>query len=199
MTLTQTKVSPSPLVGSGPPEAEFSAETWKPVVGFDGVYEVSDFGRARSMDREVHYNHMGTPSVRHLRGESMNLCKGSHGYFTINLNRKNTCMHEVVLTAFVGPRPCSAAVCRHLDGNKENNCLQNLKWGTVSENRYDLVTHGIMPCGVGHHWAKLSEESVREIRRIGKNVPAKELGREFMVTPCHIRRLINRKIWKHLL
>lgn len=50
-------------------------------------------------------------------------------------------VHTLVLEAFVGPRP-TGGVARHLDDNGENNAVENLCWGTVSENNYDLVANG---------------------------------------------------------
>jgi hypothetical protein len=104
------------------------AERWKPVVGFEQWYEVSDMGRVRSSRRG---------GLRILRP---GLSTGGH--LSVALGRGNTRMvHALVLAAFVGPRP-PGADSRHLDGNYINNRLDNLSWGTRSENIRDAIRHG---------------------------------------------------------
>lgn len=51
-------------------------------------------------------------------------------------------IHKIMLMTFVGPRP-DGCVCRHLDGNKMNNSLSNIRWGTRSENERDKERHGV--------------------------------------------------------
>jgi DNA-binding CsgD family transcriptional regulator len=73
------------------------------------------------------------------------------GYLTIQYNvhirgrHKKTLklyVHHLVLLAFIGPKPFPSAQCRHLDGNRENNHCENLKWGTALENCHDAIRHG---------------------------------------------------------
>ena len=56
--------------------------------------------------------------------------------------RKKMHVHRLVLEAHIGPRPTPKHVCRHLDGNKLNNKLSNLRWGTYLENTIDSIRHG---------------------------------------------------------
>lgn len=136
-----------------------SSERWRGVPGYEGAYEVSDWGRVRSLDRKV-LNRYGTTSLvadRMLRTYTTN-----QGYLRINLTRgnqkRNFFVHALVLAAFVGPRPNGLQI-RHLDGNQLNNTLQNLTYGTASENTLDAVSHGTHPsfrprthCKNGHAW-----------------------------------------------
>ena len=122
-------------------------ELWLPVVGYEGLYEVSNLGRVRSLDRVVS-NRWGTQSLR--RGKITTPVKigwarrGKH-YLGVNLHKmgKQACLpiHRLVLEAFAKPRP-EDMECRHLDGNCQNNALVNLTWGTSSENVRDAVRHG---------------------------------------------------------
>jgi hypothetical protein len=73
-------------------------------------------------------------------------------------------VHRLVLEAFVGPRP-DGLVCRHLDGNCENNRLDNLEWGTQAENARDRIRHGTQCRGLTNGRSKLTEEQVMAIRR----------------------------------
>jgi len=105
-----------------------ASEQWRPVPAFEGKYEVSDLGRVKSL--------RWTPP-RILRPGPSN-----YGHMSVVLGRRNTRMvHELVLIAFVGPRPPGQET-RHLDGDPANNRLDNLCWGTRSENNRDAVRHG---------------------------------------------------------
>ena len=120
-------------------------EQWRPVVGYEGRYEVSDLGRVRSLDR-IRSN------GRKWRGRVLRPVPMERGYLSVNLWLDNTprmhLTHRLVLAAFEGPAP-EGSEGRHLDGNPSNNALFNLAWGTHSENQYDQVSHGT------HHHAAL--------------------------------------------
>lgn len=110
-----------------------SCERWLPVVGYEGLYEVSDLGRVRSMAR---------PGTRGgvLRGNP-----GKYGHQTVCLSRGGDLaylqVHRLVLEAFWGPCPVGHET-RHLDGDATNNQLHNLRWGTPLENAEDRQQHG---------------------------------------------------------
>ncbi len=116
-------------------------EEWRPVPGYDGAYEVSDQGQVRS------YLRRGRSTDRR---ETPVIVKGSathSGYRVVSLRGRRWSVHELVLTAFVGPRtaPWPETEVRHLDGHKSHNWLENLQWGTKSENADDMVLHGHHP------------------------------------------------------
>lgn len=123
-----------------------STETWNPVIGYEGVYEVSDFGRVRSIDR---FDSRG----RLLRGRILSPKTQSGGYLCVNLWSHNKgsmhYVHRLVLDAFRGTQP-DAQAC-HNDGNQTNNKLENLRWGTASDNASDRVIHGTHPAAARTH------------------------------------------------
>ncbi len=82
-------------------------------------------------------------------------------------NRKFFLAHHLVLFAFVGPKP-EGLQTRHLNDIKDDNRLENLCWGTKSENMQDAIANGIFPSRVGEKnaAAKLTEDQVMEIRRL---------------------------------
>lgn len=109
-------------------------EQWRPVVGYEGLYEVSDHGRVRSTPRK------GT------RGGLLKPYPAkAGGYWLVALCRdggqKFRHVHSIVMEAFVGPRLGGMEV-RHLDGDPQNACLSNLRYGTSSENKLDTIRHG---------------------------------------------------------
>ncbi|PBC38528.1 hypothetical protein CJ179_38685 [Rhodococcus sp. ACS1] len=117
-------------------------EIWKPVVDFEGLYEVSVNGRVRSLDREVVRSDGKTLAIR---GQMITPWINEGGYLRVNLadggKRVKPKLHRLVLAAFVGPCPEGMEGC-HDDGNPLNNVLSNLFWGTHSRNIQDQVRHG---------------------------------------------------------
>lgn len=104
-------------------------EIWKPVPGYEGLYEVSDQGRVRSFARSV-------------SGRLLKPGKASNGYFTVCLGRgKSRTLHSLVAEAFIGPKPIGQEVL-HEDGTRTNNCVSNLRYGTRADNIRDAVKQG---------------------------------------------------------
>lgn len=110
-------------------------EEWRPIPGFNGLYEASSLGRVRSW-----HTHRGVPGPRILRRAN-----NKDGYFRMALNRNgkgyNRHLHAWIALAFLGPRPEGLEV-RHLDGDQTNNRVSNLAYGTHSENVQDTIRHG---------------------------------------------------------
>lgn len=114
-------------------------ETWLPVVGYEGLYEVSDHARVRSLDRV-------DIAGRNIKGRIMKLRLNRTGYPVVPLfkggKRKMCTVHRLVARAFIGPPPEGKTLVLHGDGNSENNRPENLRWGNQSENLLDAVAHG---------------------------------------------------------
>ena len=107
-------------------------------------------------------------------------------------------IHTLVLVSFVGPRP-DGHECRHLDGNKTNNHVTNLRWGTHAENRHDKILHGTSNQGERHPLAKLTEANVLEIRRRAANGELHRiLAVEFHVLRSSLSNIVRRISWKHI-
>jgi hypothetical protein len=126
-------------------DATHDPEEWRPVVGYEGAYEVSNQGRVRSLDRTI-IDKRG--NSKRLQGKVMKPYVSADRYHEVHLQesgrRELVRLHTLVLEAFVGPRPDLAAAC-HNDGDGGNNRLSNLRWDSYSENNLDLVRHGV-------HW-----------------------------------------------
>lgn len=121
-------------------------ETWRPVIGFEGFYEVSDIGRVRSVVRTVRARG-GMLSV--LKGRLLKVpihnTWGRRSYRVAGLCRNgrktNVLVHRLVLEAFVGP-PAPGQLGRHLDDDSLNNCVENLAWGSLQDNADDRKRNG---------------------------------------------------------
>ncbi len=138
-------------------------ERWLPVAGYEGLYEVSDLGRVRSLPRQTR---RGVRGGKILKPQTS---AGSKGYLFVNLCRDGTmwhvAVHRLVLEAF--DRPCPPGMeARHGPGGKLDASLVNLRWGTRAENvGPDRLRDGQDNRGVRHGMSKLTSEQVKDIRR----------------------------------
>jgi hypothetical protein len=103
-----------------------------------------------------------------------------------------------VLKAWVGAR-LPGQVVRHLNGNKRDNRLANLVWGTQAENVADSIRHGTAVCGERNGSARLNEVAVRVIRFLAaRGVQQKLLAMEHGVGPATVNHIVCRRTWKHI-
>lgn len=139
------------------------SEVWKAIVGYEGLYEVSDLGRVRSLTRQSPVGRKPCePRLRKTR-------EGRGGYIKVNLaplegKQRVHFVHSLVAEAFIGPRP-EGCQCCHNDGSVKNNVPANLRWDFVAENQADRLKHGTDSRGLKHPAAKLSDEQVAEVKR----------------------------------
>lgn len=121
-------------------------EEWRPVLGAEDSYEVSDLGRVRSVDRYVRCGWRGA-GRRLVLGRILRPGRMVSGHLSVAIGKNNSrTVHSLVMQAFVGPPPEGLEV-RHLDGVPSNNVRSNLKYGTRSENIEDDYRHGVRKHG----------------------------------------------------
>lgn len=176
-------------------------ENWKPIPNYEGIYEVSDAGQ-----------------VKRIAGGSNNAKPGRilrpgprAGYLYVQLCRhghvNHQAIHRLVIEAFVGPISEGLQV-NHKNGVRGDNRLENLEIMTASQNHLHSFRElgrkpsgGRLP-GSTNPNAKLTEEKVREIRRLWDEKPAwgyqQELARQFEVDDVTINHVIRRYSWKHV-
>lgn len=125
------------------------------------------------------------------------------GYIRVGVGhrtaRKRPGVHQLMCRAFHGGPPFEGAQVRHLDGNKRNNTPENLCWGTIQQNAEDRVRHGTSGRGQTNGRAVLTEEHVREIRRLiaeGSNVD--DLAKRFGCSSSAIYYIVRRRNWAWL-
>jgi HNH endonuclease len=123
------------------------------------------------------------------------------GYPTVNLGggprKVARLIHQLVLEAFVGPRP-PGLVCCHSDGDRTNNRMDNLRWDSYLANSEDMLRHGTRLMGSRAN-AKLTEEQVMDIRRLrAQCTSVRELADRYGVTTQNIEAVVYRRTWRHV-
>lgn len=164
-------------------------ESWKPVVGYEGEYEVSNLARIRTLKWKK------TPHV-----VSQGVSK--RGYFVVDLShndkKKVWNVHRLVALAFLGPCPPGKEVC-HNDGNRLNSNLNNLRYGSRADNVHDSMRHGTFRPGGNHSSltpsnVTLTPSDVKEIFTSPETCAA--LARRFGIHHTHPGKIKSRKLWK---
>lgn len=173
-------------------------ETWRQVVGFEGIYEVSDNGNIRSVDRFV-------PNRKNKfnKGNNLKLKISNFGYARVGLcdgySQKFRFVHRLVAFAFI-PNPDNKPYINHIDGNKLNNCIENLEWVTAKENKDHASKNGFVANGIRNTNCALTENQVRDIRdKYKKRIyPSTRLSKEYSVSHSTILNIVKNKTWDHL-
>jgi len=120
----------------------FMNEIWKDIPNYEGRYQVSDLGNVRSLDR-LSKIRLETDKRRRyfVKGKLLNVTVLQSGHCFVRLEGSFYYVHHLVLLTFVSLKPIHPdslrIECLHADGNPKNNCVLNLSWGTVKENRAD--------------------------------------------------------------
>lgn len=110
-------------------------EFWKDIPGYEGIYQVSNYGRVKSLDRTIEKTN---GEVHHLTGKILNINvrkdDGTNLVYLWKNNKGHTfLLHRLVASCFI-PNPENKPEINHIDGNRSNNSVTNLEWVTRSEN-----------------------------------------------------------------
>lgn len=161
------------------------AEEWRSVIGFEGVYEVSDMGNLRRSATAVKC----VPVKDGYLGGS--LCRSN--------KKKNFRIHCLVAEAFLGERPEKYDV-NHIDGDKTNNAVSNLEYITAGENQLHAFRLGLKSPlrGEKHPHAKITERQAREIIEKSPHVSTASLVSEYGISDATVRDIALGRTWSHL-
>lgn len=168
------------------------AELWRPVVGFEDRYDVSDQGDVRSLNR-IHPSRFMKIMAAH---------PNNRGYLYVTLfdgiKGHNLAVHRLVLDAFVGPCP-EGHQGAHNNGDRTDNRAENLRWASAKENIADRTAHGRTVRGTDQHAAKLDDGTVRTIKRMHvAGFSAYETARLACVNVSTVRAIWSGEAWRHV-
>lgn len=158
-------------------------EQWLDVIGFEGIYQVSNHGQVRSVKTgQIKKQTVSKTDKRFYLG------------LWVNNKQKIVKPHRLVLEAFVGKCP-NGMECCHNDGNAFNNHLNNLRWDTPKNNHADKVKHGTTNRGERCASAKLTLDQVNAIRKDDRI--QRIIAEEYGVKQSLISRIKNGVRWQH--
>ena len=166
-------------------------ESWKAVVFFEGSYEVSNFGRIKSIERtRVNAGKIQKVAERILVNAQAN-------YPSVSLWKEGILkvkkVHRIVAEAWI-PNPEHKPEVNHIDANRLNNCVDNLEWVTRKENVKHAVNSNLMPSGENHPNSKLSNVDIESIRL--STEPQKQLAEKYGCSQGLISMIKNKLIWR---
>ena len=202
-------------------------EVWKPVVGFEAFYSVSNMGRVRRDAPGI-----GLGSGSGVAGRILRPGVSSSGYCHVTFHAQGSTtmcsVHKAVMLAFVGERPAGHEV-NHKDTDKTNNHLANLEYVTHLENQHHAAANNRYPSGPEHHFSRhpelaargdnngsrrhpesllrgtdhylaaFTEEDILGIRSaVSLGVKQSDLAAQYGVTRQAIWQIAHKKNWKHV-
>jgi len=162
-------------------------EEFKNIPNFNNKYSISNISNVKN----------------NITNEILNQYTDKDGYKTIGLmqnnNKKMFKIHRLMLLTFIGEPPFKNAICRHLDGNPANNKIENLKWGTVSDNYEDRKRHRTDFSGERNPKSKLTDDDIHIVNyMIYMHCSDRLIAKRFNVNPECIYKIRHKITWKHI-
>lgn len=170
-------------------------EFWKQISGYEGMYEISEIGMARSVDR------IGSDGKKY-KGKPLTLALNRHGYYFVRLRKnghtKAFKIHRLVAINFI-PNENGKSEVNHIDGDKTNNAVGNLEWVSRSENLKHAYKKGLMSVeGERNPNSKLTKDNVEEIRRrLSEGEFQKYIASDFRITITAVSDIKTGKRWRN--
>lgn len=181
---------PESILGASP---MLLLEYWKPAVGYEGIYEVSNVGSICRLHRHQQFRAYGhlKPTINPVTGYlQMYLRKdGVPTTFTV---------HRIVADAHLGPRPIGDITINHINGCKTKNWVSNFEYLTRGDNLRHARANGIWPLGERHAFSIMKNEDVLNIRRLAQTIPQNEIAKQYGVSKQCINKIVLRRTWNHL-
>lgn len=178
-------------------EAIKTVSKWNPIPSLNGKYEASRQGEIRNSQ------------TKKVLKQQINL----FGYYILTVRPEpnktiNIRVHQVVAEAFLGKRP-KGYVVNHIDGNKQNNYVDNLEYVTPRENNIHALRKGLRkpanmknfsPKGESHYRASINEEIVKEILRLHKeeHLGERRIAKRLNISVGVVGNIVRNRSWKHI-
>jgi hypothetical protein len=175
-------------------------EEWKDIKGYEGLYQVSNFGRVKSLAKEWI---AGNNSLRKKEEILLIPRPNSKGYLEVTLSKNSKAimfrLNRIIALHFI-PNPLNLPEVNHKNGIKTDNNVSNLEWCTRSYNMKHAFNTGLKISSKGEKngQSKLTDKEVLEIRALNGVLLKREIAKIYGVSKTLISHIHLRKTWKHL-
>lgn len=173
-------------------------EIWKDIPNYEGYYQVSNYGRVKSLERWISHSRRKKDFVREriLKQHINRYCFVVLSKDNFQINKT---VHRLVAEVFI-PNPLNLPEVNHNNdfGDKTDNRSWMLEWSTKKDNDNHAKRNNLKPKGQSHGKAKLTEKDILEIREIGKNKTLTEIANIYNVQFACIDKILKRKTWIHI-
>lgn len=180
-------------------------ERWLALFEYEGIYQVSNRGRIRSLDRWITNKN---DELQFISGKLLKLHRDRSGYFQVylchNYHVELKSVHHIVAKSFLPPpegkigSQLNCYCLNHVDGNKHNNCHDNLEWITHAENQQHAIDNGLFNSSGSQTQSKLTEAQVLEIWELlaEKRLSDRQIALCFDVSTKTIQKIKHGKAWR---
>lgn len=176
-------------------------EIFVDIKGYEGLYQVSNFGRVKSLPSPIKLPHGGFG----MRKEKFLKPGTIKGYLGVVLTKdsinKGFSVHRLVATAFIN-NPENKEQVNHINSIKKDNRVENLEWVTRSENLIHSYNAGTHPSkeGILNGRSKLTENQIVEIKKeaLNSNINTIKLWEKYNVSRSTINRIVSGETWSHI-
>lgn len=176
-------------------------EIWKDIENYESIYQISNCGRIKSLDRYIYQRDAeGNLYERFVPEKVLSLKKNNgNGYIVASLSNgfeqqsSNFYIHILVAKHFI-PNIFNKPTVNHIDGNKSNNCVNNLEWATQKEQAQHAIKNNLTTVNT----KKLNEEKAVEIYKLvwSNQYTVKEISNIYDISKYTIWAIKNKKAWK---
>lgn len=183
-------------------------EVWKDIYGYEGFYQISNKGRVKSLERYIWQSDKdGKLYQRFMPSKILSLNRNNgNNYINVQLRtgngtlENNHYIHILVAEAFI-PNPENKPTVNHKDGNRDNNCVDNLEWATQSEqmqHAFDVLNREIS--GVALENIKLTDNEATEIYKlsIDSKMSNNEIAKLFNICEATVNNIKNKRSHKKI-
>jgi hypothetical protein len=174
-------------------------EIWKSIESYEGIYEISNLGRVKSLERY----RKGKKNKDTIVKEKILKNGIRAGYLCVELNKsgdaKKFNIHRLLAIHFI-PNPNNLPIVEHLNDIKLDIRLENLIWSTYKSNNNRAISNGNNKGCIGELQGRsvLTEKDIFIIRKIGKSKTQKEIAETYNVSRSNISAILRRKSWSHI-
>ncbi len=174
-------------------------EIWKDIEGYEGLYQVSNLGRVKSLGRSF----IGKSGRQYLVVEKLRkVSYADNGYLVVGLYRnsrgKTFYVHRLVSSAFLLNSENKGTV-NHINGQKDDNRAENLEWATQAENIKHAIDNGLKDSiGERNGISKLTEQQVITIKYGLTGLDQQKIAEMYNVTQTTVSKIRTGRNWKHI-